>query len=142
MSNAGNMNSLCICIFVSGKTKSNLEVSRLLLFHIYHYRPQTKFAKVIFLHLSVSYSVHRGEYLGRCPPRYSPADTPLRAGTPPQAGTPPRQVHPPGQVHHQQVHPRPQYMLGYGQQAGGTHPTGMHSCFVTKLFISVHIQMA
>ena len=22
-----------------------------------------------------------------------------------------------------------QCMLGYGQQAGGTHPTGMHSCF-------------
>ena len=22
----------------------------------------------------------------------------------------------------------PQCMLGYGQQAGGTHPTGMHSC--------------
>ena len=21
-------------------------------------------------------------------------------------------------------------MLGYGQQASGTHPTGMHSCFV------------
>ena len=25
--------------------------------------------------------------------------------------------------------PRPQYMLGYGQQADGTHPTGMHSCY-------------
>ena len=35
-----------------------------------------------------------------------------RAGTPPQAGTPPVQC-----------------MLGYGQQAGGTHPTGMYSCF-------------
>ena len=23
-----------------------------------------------------------------------------------------------------------QCMLGYGQQAGGTHPTGMHSCFI------------
>ena len=22
-----------------------------------------------------------------------------------------------------------QCMLGYGQQAGGTHPTGMHSCY-------------
>ena len=31
--------------------------------------------------------------------------------------------HPPGQVH-----PPPQCMLGYGQQAGGTHPAGMHSC--------------
>ena len=26
----------------------------------YHYRPQTKFAKVMFLHLSVSHFVHRG----------------------------------------------------------------------------------
>ena len=24
--------------------------------------------------------------------------------------------------------PLPQCMLGYGQQAGGTHPTGMYSC--------------
>ena len=24
-------------------------------------------------------------------------------------------------------------MLGYGQQAGGTHPTGMHSCFINRL---------
>ena len=30
---------------------------------------------------------------------------------------------PPGQT------PPAQCMLGYGQQAGGTHPTGMHSCF-------------
>ena len=33
--------------------------------------------------------------------------------------------HPPGR------HPPAQCMLGYGQQAGGTHPTGMHSCLVT-----------
>ena len=39
------------------------------------------------------------------------------AGTPPpQAGTP------------QAGTPPPQRMLGYSQQAGGTHPTGMHSC--------------
>ena len=55
----------------------------------------------MFLHLSVSHSVHGGiEYLGRYPPR---------AGTPPWAGTrsgryppwavPPGQVHPPRQVH-------------------------------------------
>ena len=25
-----------------------------------------------------------------------------------------------------------QCMLGYGQQAGGTHPTGMHSCYVNS----------
>ena len=64
----------------------------------------------MFLHLSVSHSVHRGEYLG----------------PPPRAGThTPRGRYPPGRY----PRPRPQCMLGYGQQAGGTHPTGMHSCF-------------
>ena len=53
------------------------------------YRPQTKFAKVMFLHLSVSHSVHRGEstWAGTPPGRYTP-----------QAGTSPWQVHPPGNV--------------------------------------------
>ena len=23
--------------------------------------------------------------------------------------------------------------MGYGQQAGGTHPTGMHTCFVVAI---------
>ena len=59
-----------------------------------YYRPQTKFAKVMFLHVSV------------CPRGGVPG------GVPPWAGT-----------------PSPQCMLGYGQQAGGTHPTGMYSCF-------------
>ena len=48
---------------------------------VHIYRPQTKFAKVMFLHLSVS---------------------PLFTGwwwyTLPRTGTPPRQVHPPGQT--------------------------------------------
>ena len=63
----------------------------------------------MFLHLSVSHSVHRGEYLGRYTPgqvhpqagtppgRYNSRQVHPLAGTPP-AGTPPRQVHPPGQV--------------------------------------------
>ena len=49
-----------------------------------------------------------------------------------QAGTPPGQVHPPpGMYTPWQVHPQPQCMLGYGQQTGGMHTTGMHSCFVS-----------
>ena len=57
--------------------------------------------------------------------------TPL-AGTPPrqvhpQAGTPPGRYTPLGRYTPGQVHPQ-QCMLGYGQQAGGTYPTGMHSC--------------
>ena len=73
-------------------------------------------------------SVHRGDYLGRYPPaRYTPS--PL-AGTPPWAGTHHRTGTLTGQVHSlEQVPPRPQCMLGYGQQAGSTHSTGMHSRF-------------
>ena len=41
----------------------------------------------------------------------------------PPAGTPHWQVHPLAGTP-----PWPQCMLGYSQQAGGTHPTGMHSC--------------
>ena len=58
------------------------------------YRPQTKFAKVMFLHMSVILSTGGGgEYLGR----YTPPDqvhppgtryTPLGPGTPPEPGTP------------------------------------------------------
>ena len=80
----------------------------------------------------------RGEYLGRyLPKQVNPSgQLPLQAGTPP-GQVPPGQVHPPGQVPPGQVHPPgrytplPQCMLGYGQQAGGTHPTGMHSCCTT-----------
>ena len=51
------------------------------------------------------------------------------------AGTPPGQVHLPGRYTpwsgipiHGQVCPHPvQCMLGYGQQAGGMHPTRMRS---------------
>ena len=41
--------------------------------------------------------------------------TPPWAAPPP--GSPPRQTPPPAQC-----------MTGYGQQAAGTHPTGMHTC--------------
>ena len=47
---------------------------------------------------------------GVCPPRPEAEDTPMGR-------------HPPRQT------PPTQCMLGYGQQAGGTHPTGMYSCF-------------
>ena len=40
--------------------------------------------------------------------------------------SPPLQVHPPGQVH---PPPRAVHARRYGQQAGGTHPTGMHSSY-------------
>ena len=87
----------------------------------------------------VCHSVHRGEYLGRNPPGqvHPPAGTtprqvhPPGPGTPPRPGTPPGQVPPgPGYTPPDQVHPPGAVHAGrYGQQAGGTHPTGMHSCY-------------
>ena len=79
--------------------------------------------KVIFLVACVKNSVHGGgEYLGRYTPRAGTTPTPVRYTPSPRAGTspphPPGQVHPPGAVHAGK----------YWQQAGGTHPTGMHSC--------------
>ena len=64
-----------------------------------YYRPQTKFAKVMFLHLSVSHSVHGGGCPGPgpggCILTCTEADTPQQTAT----------------------------------AADGTHPTGMHSCY-------------
>ena len=98
-------------------------------FVMFNYHPQTKFAKVIFLHLSlilftgVSASVHAGippPGLGT-PREQSPpgADTPWeqtppRSRTPAGAGSPRTRHHPPG--------------AETATAADGTHPTGMHSC--------------
>ena len=99
------------------------------------YRPQTKFAKVMFLHVTVcpqgGGSTWAGTPLAGTPPwqvhppgRYTPSGqvpSPL-AGTPPGRYTPQANTTPtpsPGVVHAGR----------YGQQACGTHPTGMHSCF-------------
>ena len=90
--------------------------------------------------------------LGRHCPRQRPpcADIPLvvtpgqtpSGQTPPWADTPPT-AEPlwvdtiPGQTPTLGRPPLPpvQCMLGYGQQAGGTHPTGMHTCFMIFLDI-------
>ena len=68
----------------------------------------------MFLQLSVSHSVHRGGVPGQVypPGRY----TLLGRYTPRQVHTPVGT--PPGVAHAGRC----------GQQAGGTHPTGMHSC--------------
>ena len=91
-----------------------------------------------------------GEYLGRYTPwagtplppsRYTPGQVhphPQQVHSCPPAGTPPwAGTSPPGKVHPQQIHPPGQvqppgavHAGRYGQQAGGTHPTGMHSSFV------------
>ena len=89
----------------------NVSINAIIASFVY-YHPQTKFARIMLLHLSVSHSVHRGS---------------TWSGTPPWAGTPPQdqvhtlgQVHPPGtrytppgQVHPQDQVPPPKLcMLG------------------------------
>ena len=79
---------------------------------LFYYRLQTKFAKVMFIHLSVilftegvSASVH------------AVIHTP-GSRHPPWSRQPPGSRHPPAQC-----------IAGrYGQQAGGMHPTWMHTC--------------
>ena len=69
----------------------------------------------------VCHSVHKGGVPGQVPPSPGQVHPP---GTPPGRFTPggrytSGRYTPPGAVHAGR----------YGQQAGGTHPTGMHSCF-------------
>ena len=55
-----------------------------------------------------------------------PKTNPPAPGRPPWADTPLDR-------HPQADNPPPAHCIhGYGQQAGGTHPTGMHSCFLGK----------
>ena len=46
--------------------------------------------------------------------------------------TPPLGRHPPGR------HPPAQCMLGYSQQMGSTHSTGMHSCYSSKFEVMLN----
>ena len=82
------------------------------------------FHRCLSVHRGVSAPLHAGIH----PP---PADTP-QADTPPRQTSPqadtPRADTPSGQT------PLPaQWMLGYDQQADGTHPIGIHSCCWLKL---------
>ena len=102
----------------------------------------------VFTH--VRHSVHRGVYHsmhgGRHPPWANTpwTDTPL--GRHPRADNhlgrhTPGQTHslgsnPPGQTPGQTS---PCLMLGYGQQADGSHPTGMHSCFSILIPMNSHL---
>ena len=117
-----------------------------------NYRLQTKFAKVMFSQVSVC--PQGGVYSIACWDTHTPS-----AQTSPWADTTPRQTplgrhplgrhtplgrHPLGRHPHGQTPPwadilpgqtpPAQCILGYGQQAGSTHPTGMHSCFKLNFF--------
>ena len=96
--------------------------------HSLYYRPQTKFAKVMFLHLSVIL------FTGGCMPQCMMGYTHLVADTPSPPGADiPGNRHPPGaDTPHRSRPPQGRHSSAqfrrYGQQAGGTHPTGMHTC--------------
>ena len=68
---------------------------------------------------------------GVCPIACWDTDPPRTRGRHPSppGQTSPRQT-PPGQTPPLSRHPLVQCMLGYGQRAGGTHPTGMHSFYI------------
>ena len=106
--------------------KSSLNTRRYTLFsyiaqYCHFYRPQTKFAKVMFLHLSVSHSVHGGACVvvgGMCMAgggRHAWWGV-CMVGVCMAGG------------HACHTHPLPTLRDTVGQCAGGTHPTGMHSC--------------
>ena len=112
-----------------------------------YYRPQTKFAKVVFLqvclstgggvaHMPTRYACPLGThapYGDTCPPpRHA---QPLGMHALPPLGThvpPPLGMHTPGACTHPLgMHPPPPAdTMRCGQWAGGTHPTGMHSCLL------------
>ena len=92
-------------------------------FPVGYYRPQTMFAKVMFLQVSVSHSVHRGEGVrGRG----------MHGGGGGMCG---RERGGVGGVHgvgggmHACIPPADTIATAYSEWAGGTHPTGMHSCY-------------
>ena len=120
-------------------------------------------AKVIFLHLSVIHSVHRGG-LPQCMLRYhqppwdttTPWDQTPPEQTPPWDQTPqsrppapdtPQSRHPPGPDSNRADPPPPRtrpppgpdtlpprkQTPAYGLRAAGTHPTGMHSCCFSRM---------
>ena len=79
--------------------------------------------KVMFLHLSVILFT-----CGGCLPHC------MLGYTPPRGQTPPEQTLPRADTLLGRHHPADS--TGYGQQAGGMHPTGMHTCQLFLLCLS------
>ena len=88
------------------------EVDKYLMYIYHFYRPQRSWGKVIFSQACVILFTG-GVCLSAC------WDTP----SPPTRRPPPGPGTPPGQAS-----PGAEHAGGYGQGAGGTHPTGMQSC--------------
>ena len=99
-----------------------------------NYRPQRSWGEVMFLHMSVilfmgggSASVHTG--IPTPEQTISPQEETRKIFSPPRKkpGRPPQEESPPKAVHTGR----------YGQQVGGTHPTGIHTCYNILLFTLV-----
>ena len=89
------------------------------------YRPQRSWGKVMFLQASVILLTG-----GSLPQFMLGYHQPPGADTPLDHHTPPDQAHPPGSRLPQTRHPPSTEHAGrYSQHVGGTHPTGMQSCY-------------
>ena len=108
---------VCVRAFLPSEVCTRVCMRVLSLCHFLYYRPQTKLAKVMFSQVSVCPQVGGQGNVFTPPPRktHNP-----RADTPGQT--------PPVQYVLGYTYPSPADTTGYGQQAGGTYPTGMHPC--------------
>ena len=107
--------------FLNAKKQLNTDTGILYFPDVKHnyYRPQTKFAKVMFLHLSVSHSVYKGDlHQGR---------ESVSRGRSASRGF--------------KRTPSTNRILTtkYGQRVCGTHPTGMHACFFVCLILKSYL---
>ena len=127
---------------VVGIIHKSLQVGVILLI-INVYCQQMKFPKVMFLHLSAILFTG-GRCLPQCMLGCTPWEqTPLGGDNSPRADTPWEQTPPRADTHREQTPPRADTPHGadtpstvhagrYRQQAGGSHPTGMYTCFIIE----------
>ena len=91
----------------------------------FFYRPQAKFGVFVCPGAGYAQSTCRQTRGGSPQPHRSWMQTPPLDANPPRCRTPLMQTPPPGC----RTPPTPPRCMGYyGQQAAGTHPTGMHFC--------------
>ena len=102
----------------------------------HNYRPQRSWGKVMFLHVSAILFTGGGVCLSSCWDTLSQTRHPPGPDTSPDQNPPPPKeqtpcgTRPPKAVHGGR----------YGQQAGGTHPTGMHTCFTIFVQLSDYVK--
>ena len=112
-----------------------------------YYRPQRSWGKVMFSQACVILFTGGGVCLSACwDTTPQGADTPPGAD-PPEPTTPPQSRHPPEQTPPRSRpptrgvdpprsrHPLAEHAGRYGQRAGGTHPTGMQSCYYVRISV-------